>query len=105
MEMESKLNIHGLTSITKRKVKSFFDINKQQEFLRYRFELLKQWIKQHEFYTRSYVETLDSLISRLYLKDELNSFEIEYIKHYNGVIFAKERNLKNLIVEFNLKDK
>jgi hypothetical protein len=61
-------------------------------------------MKQHENYNKSYVETLDSLIDRLYLRNEFNSYENEYVKHYNGVVFAKQRNLKNLIVEFKLKD-
>jgi hypothetical protein len=44
------------------------------------------------------------IINKLFLINELNAYENEYVKHYNGVVFAKERNLKNLIIEFRGND-
>jgi hypothetical protein len=65
--------------MTRLRIKPFFNIYDQKEFLRYRFELLKQWMKQHENYSKSYIEALDSLIDRLYLRDEFNSYENVYV--------------------------
>jgi hypothetical protein len=42
MKVEPKLNINTLTSMTRLRIKPFFNIYDQKEFLRYRFELLKQ---------------------------------------------------------------
>jgi hypothetical protein len=39
----------------------------------------------------------------MYLVNELNAYEQEYIKHYHGIVFAKTRNLKSLIVDFPLE--
>jgi hypothetical protein len=36
----------------------------------------------------------------MYLSYELTAYEQEYIKHYHGIVFAKIRNLKSLIVDF-----
>jgi hypothetical protein len=44
------------------------------------------------------------IVNKLFLTNELNAYENEYINHYNGVVFAKERNLKNLIIEFRGND-
>jgi CMP-N-acetylneuraminic acid synthetase len=39
----------------------------------------------------------------MYLRNELNAYEQEYIKHYRAIVFAKIRNLKSLIVDFPLQ--
>jgi hypothetical protein len=46
---------------------------------------------------------LEYLLHKLYLVNELTPYEQEYIKHYHGIVFAKIRNLKSLIVDFPLQ--
>jgi DNA-binding GntR family transcriptional regulator len=59
----------------------------------------------HERYENDYLEKLKDFINLLYLDQELNSYELNYIKHFENIIFAKKRNLKNLIVDFPLSHK
>jgi hypothetical protein len=54
----------------------------------------------NEAYTIIYVDGLTKLINKLFLTHELNAYEQEYVKHYQGVVFAQTRNIKNLIVDF-----
>jgi hypothetical protein len=58
-------------------------------------------MRLNEFYDKNYVTRLESLIHKLRLTHELNAYEQEYLNHYQGVVFAKIRNLKNLIVDFS----
>jgi hypothetical protein len=46
------------------------------------------------------VDGLIRIINKLFLLNELNAYEQEYLKHYQGVVFAMTRNVKNLIVDF-----
>ncbi|MCQ2957166.1 MAG: hypothetical protein MJ233_05095 [Mycoplasmoidaceae bacterium] len=45
---------------------------------------------------------LDDMVETLVLTNELNSFEQQYIKNFQAVVFAKNRNLKQLIVDFSI---
>jgi hypothetical protein len=56
----------------------------------------------HEFYDNYYNWHLRLLIKKLFLTNELNAYEQEYINHHEGVVFAKVRNLKKLIIHFPL---
>jgi len=105
MNIKNQLNIDNLMNVNKKQIKKLFNINYQEEFLRYRFELLKHWIKSNERYTNKYIHELQYLIDILFLNNELSCYEEEYINHFNGIQFAKERNLKNLIVDFPKNDK
>jgi hypothetical protein len=40
--IEKKLNYNNLLNVSKRHIKNMFTINYQEDFLRYRFELIKQ---------------------------------------------------------------
>ncbi|MCQ3908340.1 MAG: hypothetical protein MJ200_02015 [Mycoplasmoidaceae bacterium] len=44
------------------------------------------------------------MIDKLFLTNELNSFEQQYIKNVEAIVFAKNRNLKQLIVDFSIND-
>lgn len=54
-------------------------------------------------YSKSYVASLEDMINKLYLTNELNSFEQQYIKNFQAIVFAKNRNLKQLIVDFPIE--
>lgn len=99
------LNVHNIFTINKWYLAKYFSIDKRQDFLAYRFYLLKQWMNKNEKFTLDYVKKLDYLIGKLYLWDELNSFEQQWIVDIKDVVFAKKRNLKTLIVDFKTNKK
>lgn len=98
------LNI-SIEKISKRKINKLIADYDEECTLSFRFELLRNWISLNEMYTKDYVNSLDEIIKKLSLKNLLTSLENEYINHYNGVVFAKIRNLKQLIIDFPLNSK
>jgi hypothetical protein len=103
LRIEHHFHFRNLLNVPRPKFKKMFEIRQEQHYLRYRFELLKHWIRENEFYSEGYINHLDKLIHKMFLTNELNAYEQEYIKHYHGVVFAKTRNLKSLIVDFPLQ--
>ncbi|MDR0739381.1 MAG: hypothetical protein LBF00_00630 [Mycoplasmataceae bacterium] len=99
-KMVNQLHFKNLIHLNRKKIKGFFVRNETQHFLRYRFEILRNWIRQNEIYSQNYINSLDKIIHKLYLTNELCSYEKEYLNHYHGIVFAKTRNLKNLIIDF-----
>jgi hypothetical protein len=65
IEIQPRLNLDRLDKYSKRYIKKWFDYNKKSHFLRYRFELLKQWIARNSVYTNEYVLRLQKIIDRL----------------------------------------
>ncbi len=61
-------------------------------------------MKKNNAYTKDYVIALEDMIDKLYLTNELNSFEQQHIKNIAAIVFAKNRNLKQLIVDFSIED-
>lgn len=59
-------------------------------------------MKNNKEYSKSYVIALQNMVDKLYLTNELNSFEQQYIKNVEAVVFAMNRNLKQLIVDFSI---
>ncbi|MCQ3915395.1 MAG: hypothetical protein MJ195_01270 [Mycoplasmoidaceae bacterium] len=59
-------------------------------------------MKNNKQYTKDYVVSLENMIDKLYLSNELNSFEQQYIKNVQAIVFAMNRNLKQLIVDFSV---
>ncbi len=59
-------------------------------------------MEKNKDYSKEYVVALDEMIDKLYLSNELNSFEQQYIKNIQATVFAKIRNLKQLIVDFSI---
>lgn len=102
-EVAPILNYSNVEEISKNDIKNLFEINKENEFLSYRFELLKKWIVTNEKYTNKYLSRLDALINKLFLTNELNSYEQQYLSHVRAISFAKSRNLKNLIIDFPIE--
>lgn len=104
-KIKNKLNAYNLALLTKNQILNLLKYGEETNFLAYRFEVLKEWIKNNERYTKGYIEDLDQVITKLYLDSELNSFEKQYILDVNAITFAKIRNLKQLIVDFSINPK
>jgi hypothetical protein len=96
------ININNIFNVKKAQLKSLFKIGYEAEFLCYRMNLLKRWVYVNELYTKYYLYGLNYIINVLCLKEELNSFEQQYLLDCNNIVFAKTRNLKNLIIDFPL---
>lgn len=99
------INLHNIFSINKHALANYYNIKESQDFLAYRFYLLKQWMTKNEKYTPEYIEKLDLLINKLHLWNKLNSFEKQWILNVNDIVFAKTRNLKSLIIDFETNKK
>lgn len=93
----------NILSYPKSKILSFYRSVDKQDFLAYRFEVLRKWMIANERYTYSYFNNLQTIIDKLYLDDDLNSYEQQYIRNIQDVVFAKMRNLKQLIVDFEIE--
>ncbi len=98
--IKKELNLNNVDDIKKSKVLSLYEPKFEKDFLAYRFDLLKQWMDKNKSYSKEYVVALDEMVDKLYLFNELNSFEQQYIKNIQAIVFAKNRNLKQLIVDF-----
>lgn len=85
-------------------LKKYFTVKSYKYFYIYCFDWISQWINDNEMYTEDYIVKLELLLKKLNLLNCLNSLEIEYINHFKSIIFAKKRNLKQLIVDFLLID-
>lgn len=104
-KLQNELTIHKLNNWNPKKTWNLFDINYEQEYLAYRFFVLKEWIKQNQNYTQNFVNGLYQIISNLVLDNFLNTQEKNFINEFKSVVFAKNRNIKNLIVDFDLLEK
>ncbi|GAA5414441.1 hypothetical protein [Ureaplasma ceti] len=104
-EIAKVLNLSTLENWTYKKTYKWFHPRFEREYLAYRFYVLRQWIKKNAFYNNHFVNTLQELLSILGLDAELTTREQQYIEHYKAVVFAKNRNIKNLIVDFQVNDK
>lgn len=100
-KLSTKINLENFL-FEKHKLENLFEINTYEYFLSFCFKSLKKWIKLNERYTNEYVIELENIINRIKLKNKLGSYELEYLNHFKAVIFAKNRNLKKLIVDFPL---
>lgn len=100
--ISQKMNIDNLDNITKQNVLDLYDPKNEKDFLAYRFDMLRHWMKNNKQYSKDYVFDLGNMIDKLYLSNELNSFEQQYIKNVEAIVFAKNRNLKQLIVDFSV---
>ncbi|XQP55779.1 MAG: hypothetical protein ACOQNY_00045 [Mycoplasmoidaceae bacterium] len=96
------VNMTNLDTIKKQKVLSLYKSSQEKDFLAFRFDLLTQWMKNNKEYTKEYIVELDDMIDKLFLANELNSYEQQYLKNVQAIVFAKIRNLKQLIVDFSV---
>lgn len=102
--ISKKLNTKNIDRVTKQEVLSLYDPKYEKDFLAYRFNLFHSWMNENKNYSKDYVIELDDMIDKLFLANELNSFEQQYIKNLKAIVFAKNRNLKQLIVDFSINE-
>lgn len=99
------LNLTKLDFWTRRKTLHYYNINFEDEYLAYRFSILKKWIELNQNYDQTFVTNVYEIIAILCLENELTTQELNYINEFRSVTFAKNRNIKNLIVDFKLLPK
>lgn len=104
-KLSNFLNVRKLSHWNWKKTYNFLDINFEQEYIGYRFQVLKEWIQENQRYTSNFVNSLNEIISILSLENYLTTQEKNYINEFTSVLFAKNRNIKNLIVDFQLHEK
>lgn len=102
-ELKKVLNADKLNTWTINKTYQHYNINFEQEYLGYRFEVLNQWIISNSDYNHKFVVNLQEIIYSLGLESCLTTQEKNYINNFNSVVFAKNRNIKNLVVDFELE--
>lgn len=101
-QVKDKLNINSLKK-WRINVLKFFDIQTFDFYITYAFSLIREWINQNEVYSEKYLDGLEKNLKKLKIYNRLNALEEEYLNHFRSVLFAKKRNLKNLIVDFPLE--
>lgn len=101
-QIKNKLNINSLKK-WRINVLKFFDIHTFDFYISYAFSLIREWINKNEVYSEKYLDGLEKNLKKLKIYNRLNALEEEYINHFRSVLFAKKRNLKNLIVDFPLE--
>lgn len=102
-ELQRVLNVDKLNTWTINKTYQHYNINFEQEYLGYRFEVLNQWIINNSDYNHKFVTNLKEIVYSLGLESYLTTQEKNYINNFNSVVFAKNRNIKNLVVDFELE--
>ena len=100
----SEYNFNNLSFFNIRKIFQFYDYKYDQAFLKFRFDIFRNWFKFNFRYSFSLTNKLDRILTLLKIKDHLTSYEEEFVLHAFSVMFAKERNLKKLLVPFNLQN-
>lgn len=100
--LKSKLTHKNLDIFTENNIYDFWDINFEDIFLAYRFHILKNWIYYNEKISSNFLKELHYVIKVLDLNNYLNAYETNYIRHYESINFAQNRNIKKLIVDFSV---
>lgn len=98
--LEKILTIDKLKYWTIQKTYHYLDWKFESEFLAYRFQIFKKWILLNQEYTNTFVKSFEEIASALDLKKEFTAQEQNYIETFASVVFSKNRNIKNLIVDF-----
>mgnify|MGYP003299126384 CR=1 FL=1 len=98
--LEKILTIDKLKYWTIQKTYHYLDWKFENEFLAYRFQIFKKWILLNQEYTNTFVKSFEEIASALDLKKEFTAQEQNYIETFASVVFSKNRNSKNLIVDF-----
>lgn len=104
-QVNKQLNLHTLPFFSRQKTLKLYQPDYENEFLVYRFALIKAWIQTHERFDKKYINQLLKMLDNLLLKEELTGYELDYLDHYSQIVFSKLRNLKNLIVDFDVYPK
>lgn len=104
-KLENVLSEQNVEKWNLEKTQNLINYEYEEEFIAYRFNVLKNWIIKNEEYSDKFVKGLDYIIRVLDLEKFLKALEINYIQHYKDVVFSKKRNIKSLIVDFDLRKK
>lgn len=99
-KISPKLNIHNLNFWDTKLNFKYYREEFIDEYLAYRFVILKKWIIEHQEYNDVYINELLNNIKKLGLDAYLNALEKNYIYHFQSCDFAISRNIKLLIVDF-----
>ncbi|WP_027119677.1 hypothetical protein [[Mycoplasma] testudinis] len=100
--LKDKLNINTIINWSFRHTSKYYTFGLENDYLAYRFDVLKQWINKNEFYSTWYTDHLNKIVKNLQLTKFLTTQEQAYLRHINSLDFAKTRSLKALIVDFDL---
>lgn len=101
---QDKLNYKNVLNWSLKNTNKNFIFGLEQDYLAYRFEVLLDWINENEYYNEEYTFQLNKIIKILKLEPFLKAQEKAYVEHINAINFSKNRNLKSLIVDFDLKN-
>lgn len=97
--IEKQFNITNFLSFSKFKIKKLFCIGQEENFLRYRFELIKAWMKQNLMYTTDCINKLDLIFKKMMINSILYPEEEAFIYSIRNIVFAKKRNLKSVLTD------
>ena len=101
-KLKINLNLKNIDSFYSKSIYDLWNINYESIFLSYRFQILKEWIFNNQNINSGYLKNLLYIIKILDLENHLNGYEKNYIEHYESINFCKTRNIKKLIVDFNV---
>ncbi len=104
VELDPILNYKNVEFIKSKVILELLSTTDEILFLRYRLYVLKKWIKYNERFTNVYLSRLNIVFNKLRVSGKLNSYELQYFHDIQSVVFAKNRNLKNLIIDFSVEN-
>ena len=98
------LNKSNIEKINIKKVMNLYNPKYADWFVWYRFSLLNNWFKEnYNLDSFNFYESLINIIRNLNLLDFLNAKEKNFLINLKSQNFTKLRNLKTLMVDFELK--
>lgn len=98
------LNKSNIEKINIKKVMNLYNPKYADWFVWYRFSLLNNWFKEnYNLDSFNFYESLTNIIRNLNLLDFLNAKEKNFLINLKSQNFTKLRNLKTLMVDFELK--
>ncbi|MGL4951305.1 MAG: hypothetical protein ACRC4M_05805 [Mycoplasma sp.] len=104
-KLSLSLNLTNLQFWTKTKTINLYSKDYDYEYLVFRFKIINDWIKTQDSDELDFLNKLNKLIKVLCLENHLNGYEKKYIINLKNKTFTNNRNLKSLIVDFELKPK
>lgn len=96
------LNTKTINHWSLKKTMEMFDPKTENEFLTFRFQVLQKWFLLNKENGYFLSDQLIRQINALNLQNYLNAYEINFLMDTNSKQFTLKRNLKSLIVDFEL---
>lgn len=100
--LKNKLSYKNVDNFSNKTIYNLLDIKYENLFLSFRFKILREWIFHNEKINTTFLKELHYIIKILDIYNHLNTYELNYIEHYESINFCKSRNIKKLIVDFNI---